>query len=105
MRAMSNITEYSARVGTTSIESLAFRKCRSLASVTLPEGLLTIGDAAFSYCNSLRQIRVPASVEHIGVAAFCKSGLVSIRFMGIPKVIESDTFEGCGQLKEITSVY
>ena len=101
MRALPDITEYSARPGTTSIEGLAFRKCRRLSVVTLPEGLLTIGDAAFSLCASLRQIQIPASVERIGVAAFCHSGLVSIQFQGIPKVIESNAFEGCQHLKEI----
>ena len=101
MRAMADITEYTARAGTTRIESLAFRRCKKLSSVTLPEGLLSIGDCAFSFCCSLRQIQVPASVECIDVAAFCKSGLESIDFMGIPKVIEADVFEGCWQLKEI----
>ena len=98
---MSDITEYGVRAGTTSIESLAFRKCRLLSCVTLPEGLLTIGDAAFSYCSSLRQIQIPASVEYIGIAAFCKSGLVTIQFLGIPKVIEAYAFEGCEQLIDI----
>lgn len=98
---MPDITEYDVRAGTTSVASLTFRKCRSLSNVTLPEGLLTIGDAAFSLCSSLRQIQIPASVERIGVAAFCKSGLVTIRFLGIPRVIEADVFESCWQLKEI----
>lgn len=40
-------------------------------------------------------------MERIGVAAFCKSGLVTIQFLGIPKVIEEDVFEYCWQLKEI----
>ena len=101
MRALSYITEYSVRPGTATIESLAFRKCRRLSCVTLPDGLLTIGDAAFSLCTSLQQIQIPASVERIGVAAFCNSGLVTIQFLGIPKVIEVDAFEGCDQLKEI----
>lgn len=101
MRALSFITEYCVRAGTTNIESLAFRKCKRLSSVILHEGLLTIGDASFSCCCSLRYIQIPASVERIGVAAFCKSGLVTIRFLGIPKVIEADVFEGCWQLKEI----
>lgn len=98
---MSGITEYDVRAGTTSINGLKFRKCRSLSNVTLPEGLLTIGDCAFSLCSSLRQIQIPASVERIGVAAFCKSGLVTIQFQGVPKVIEADAFEGCRQLKEV----
>jgi hypothetical protein len=101
MMALSDITEYSVSVGTTNVESLAFRKCRRLLSVELPEGLLVIGDAAFSLCDSLRHIEIPASVERIGVAAFCKSGIESILFRGVPKVIEADTFEGCWQLKEI----
>ena len=101
MRALSNITEHVVRAGTTCIDSLAFRKCKVLSSVTLPEGLLSIGDCAFSFCYSLRQIQIPASVERIGVASFSKSGLVTIQFLGIPKVIEADVFEGCWQLKEI----
>ena len=101
MRVLSDITDYSVKAGTTSIDNLAFRKCKKLSSVILPEGLLSIGDAAFSFCSSLRQIQIPASVEHIGVAAFCKSGLITIQFRGIPKVIEADIFEGCRQLKEI----
>ena len=101
MRALSNIIEHVVRAGTTSIDSLAFRKCKVLSSVTLPEGLLSIGDCAFSFCYSLKQIQIPASVERIGVAAFFKSGLVTIQFLGIPKVIEADVFEGCWQLKEI----
>ena len=98
---MPGIIGYNVRAGTTSVDGLTFRKCRSLKNVTLPEGLLTIGDAAFSLCSSLRQIQIPASVERIGVAAFCKSGLMTIQFLGIPKVIEADVFEGCSQLKEI----
>ena len=94
-------TNHIVEAGTKHIASLTFRKCRSLKKVTLPEGLLTIGDAAFSLCSSLRQIQIPASVERIGVAAFCKSGLVTIRFLGIPRVIEADVFESCWQLKEI----
>lgn len=98
---MPDITGYNVRAGTTSVDGLAFRKCKLLSNVTLPEGLLTIGDCAFSLCSSLRQIQIPASVERIGVAAFCKSGLITIQFLGIPKVIETDAFAGCLQLKEI----
>ena len=101
MPIMPNITEYDVRAGTKNVDGLTFRRCRLLSNVTLPEGLLTIGDCAFSLCSSLQQIQIPASVERIGIAAFCKSGLVTIQFLGIPKVIEADIFEGCLQLKEI----
>lgn len=101
MNRFSLSTNHIVEAGTEHIASLTFRKCRLLSNVTLPEGLLTIGDAAFSLCSSLRQIQIPASVERIGVAAFCKSGLVTIQFQGVPKVIEADAFEGCRQLKEV----
>ena len=101
MNMISDITTRIVEAGTRHIASLTFRKCKTLSGVTLPEGLLTIGDAAFSFCSSLRQIQIPASVERIGVAAFCKSGLVTIRFLGIPRMIEADVFDSCWQLKEI----
>ena len=99
MPIMPDITGYNVRAGTTSVDGLTFRKCRSLSNVTLPEGLLTIGDCAFSLCSSLRQIQIPASVERIGVAAFCKSGLEEVVFKGFPKTIESSIFIGCKNLK------
>lgn len=105
MNMISDITTRIVEAGTKHIDSLSFRKCKRLSNVTLPDGLLSIGDAAFSFCSSLRHIQVPASVEHIGVAAFCKSGLVTVQFLGIPKVIEADIFEGCWQLKEIVVPY
>ncbi len=95
MNMISFSTNHIVEVGTKHIACLTFRKCRLLSNVTLPEGLLTIGDAAFSLCISLRQIQIPASVERIGIAAFCKSGLVTIQFLGIPRVIEADVFESC----------
>ena len=57
---MPDITGYNVRAGTTRVDGLAFRKCKLLSNVTLPEGLLTIGDCAFSLCSSLRQIQIPA---------------------------------------------
>ncbi len=60
-------THHIVEAGTKRIDALAFRKCRRLSCVTLPDGLSTIG-----------------------VAAFCNSGLVTIQFLGIPKVIETE---------------
>ena len=96
-------TNHIVEAGSEHIDSLTFRKCRSLSNVTLPEGLLTIGDCAFSLCSSLRQIQIPASVELIGVAAFCKSGLMTIQFLGISRVIEADVFESCSQLARLST--
>ena len=37
----------------------------TIASVTIPEGVLSIGDKAYAYCSSLKSITIPASVKYI----------------------------------------
>ncbi len=83
------------------ISSIAYRKCKDLANIELSNNLLYIGDAAFSYCNSLRDIVIPESVIFIGVAAFCGSGLETVTFKGVPKIIEPAIFKCCTHLKRI----
>lgn len=55
--------------GMTSIVDRAFENCKSLRSLSLPEGLSWIGSGAFLYCD-LRSIYIPASVAEIGIYAF-----------------------------------
>ena len=38
----------------------------SLASISLPEGLISIGQGAFQYCDFLKSITIPANVTLIG---------------------------------------
>lgn len=52
----------------TAIESLAFRHCYQMPSITLPNTLKTIGDSAFIYCYGLKSFYVPKSVSSIGYA-------------------------------------
>ena len=63
----------------TSIMANAFRNCRWLTSVTIPDSVASIGDSAFSSCSSLKNVTIPDSVTSIGYNAFwgCR-GLVSI---------------------------
>ena len=59
------------------IESLAkscFLRCKSLASVTLPEGLKTIGVSAFQY-TAITSIDFPESLTTINGSAFADSKL------------------------------
>lgn len=51
----------------------AFSKCKSLTSVTLPEGLLKIEDRVFWECENLATIHIPNSVTSIGnwFAIYC----------------------------------
>ena len=63
----------------TGIGYMAFRECRSLTSITIPNSVTSIGDRAFWYCKSLTSITIPSSVTNIGSCAFgtCSS-LISI---------------------------
>lgn len=56
----------------------AFQFCESLSSITLPQGLKTIGRWAFEGCRSLRAVEIPSGVELIGYHAFhnCSNNLV-----------------------------
>lgn len=52
------------------IRGEAFRGCRGLISITLPDGLTHIGDNAFLWCYNLPAITLPDSLTHIGEGAF-----------------------------------
>ena len=54
----------------TRIGARAFRGCKNLKSVMLPEGLLKIDALAFSGCESLTEIVIPESVENIAMGVF-----------------------------------
>lgn len=92
----------------TSIGRLAFRCCKSLATVTFAEGshLKSIGVSAFSGTDSahpiFKEIKIPDSVETIGTNAFhnCQD-LESITLPASLETIESSAFSSCRKLSEI----
>ena len=88
---------------TESIPANAFYSCKSLTSVTIPEGVTSIGIWAFQYCSSLTSITIPESVTSIGQEAF--SGCSSLTSVTIPEGVTSigyRAFDGCRSLTSIT---
>ena len=60
--------------GTEEIAAGAFKHCRNLAEVILPDTVTHIGERAFYDCPNLRRAVVPESVGHIGKEAFAHCG-------------------------------
>ena len=64
----------------------AFRECKNLQSVTIPNSVVTIGSCAFAKCSSLRNITIPNSVTYIGYVAL---GLCSFQEISIPNSVKT----------------
>lgn len=85
------------------IETQAFYRCRSLASVVFPDALKTIGNSAFRSCSSLRSVVFPDALKTIGRRAFYKcSSLASVVFLGALQTIEVYAFSDCSSLASVT---
>jgi hypothetical protein len=67
--------------GSNSIPNSAFRGCKNLTSITIPDSVTRIGGDAFLGCSSLTSVTIPASVTSIWGGAFsgCTS-LTSVTF-------------------------
>lgn len=71
-------SEYNAKP-VTRIGSDAFRGCKGLTSITIPDSATSIGDYAFLGCTGLTSVTIPDSVTRINEYAFCGcTGLTSI---------------------------
>ncbi len=64
-----------------SIGESAFRNCRTLVNITIPESVQVIGEYAFENCGSLKSLNIPENVTTLGDGAFynCTS-LIEINY-------------------------
>ena len=62
----SSVTYNGTTYTVTSIGKYAFRCCRSLTSVTIPNSATSIGLEAFFNCSGLTSVTIPNSVTSIG---------------------------------------
>ena len=61
---------YGKTYSVTGIYQEAFRNCRGLESVAIPNSVITIGYKAFDGCSGLTSVVIPNSVTSIGYQAF-----------------------------------
>ena len=73
----------------------AFRNCRSLSNIDLPETLRYIGNQAFRGCSSLKKIFIPKSVKAVYPLAFADcTELEKVTFEG-----DTDLYRGSNPYK------
>ena len=80
----------------------AFRNCKELTSVTIPEGVTHIDVHAFDNCTGLKSVSFPSSLRSISFAAF--GGCSALKSVTIPNGVKSigpDAFNGCCELKSV----
>ncbi len=84
------------------IEDKAFYECSALASVIIPNSVMSIGDSAFDSCSILTSITIPNSVTSIGLEAFW--GCPDLTSITIPNSVTSigdSAFSDCSGLTSI----
>ena len=81
----------------------AFKGCKYLTSVVIPNGVTRIGGSAFYDCYFyLKSVVIPNSVTSIGSNAFAECGaLTSINIPESVTKIGKDAFSGCSSLTSI----
>ena len=85
------------------IDDDAFRGCRGLTSVTIPNSVTTIGNYAFYNCSGLTSVAIPDSVTSIGDYVFSGcSGLTNVTIGNSVTSIGNYAFSGCTSLTSMT---
>lgn len=95
--------EIAIPVDITSIGDQAFDNCKTITSVTFPEGLISIGSNAFS-STEFDTMVAPSSLTSIGSSAFYLAGLKKLDFSAVTGVlaIGSSAFKYNYNLDDIT---
>ena len=95
-------SEYNAKP-VTRIGSDAFRGCKGLTSITIPDSATSIGNYAFLGCTGLTSVTTGNGVTSIGDGAFygC-TGLTSVTIPDSVTSIGNSAFEGCTGLTSVT---
>ena len=89
----------------TSIGESAFRTCKALQSIIVPDGITILNRYTFSGCSALTDVTIPTSVKSFQENVF--ASCTSLETIVLPDSITSIsstgyTFNGCTNLKNVT---
>ena len=93
---------YEIPCGVKSIGDQAFRGCKDVTTVAIPDTVTTIGFASFADCTRLPAISIPCSVTSVGDQAFsCCESLTSIWIRDTLTQIGDGAFFNCSGMMGI----
>ena len=81
----------------------AFKNCKSLKQVILPDNLKTLPNSTFEGCSSLEEVQFGSGLETIGSWAF--KGCSSLQGASMPaslRTIQEGAFSGCSGMVEVS---
>ncbi len=84
------------------IGNSAFRGCRKLTSVTIPDGVTRIGNDAFLQCSKLTSVNIPDGVTCIGEGAFSETALTTVTIPDSVYEFGALSFSFCENLTEFS---
>ena len=96
-----SLASVSLPAGLLRIEEGAFRACFNLKSISLPQTLQVIEEEAF-FASPLEQITMGRELTTIGWRAFAATKLTQVHIPGAVSYVGSGAFYGCTQLTGIT---
>lgn len=82
----------------TTIDNYAFKSCKSLGNLTLPETVTEIGRYTFYGCSQMDKMILPETLNSIGRYAFSRTKSINLYFMAsvLPADLEDKWDDGIG---------
>lgn len=86
----------------TTLLANAFKDCKAMTGIILPDVIDTIGNCAFKNCEKMTRCKLPKFLDTIGAGLFenCTS-LVKLERFNYVESISGSAFKGCTSLMEI----
>ncbi len=96
------ITSLSIPEGITVIGKMAFDDCDKITEVVIPDSVISLGERAFSDCDTLASVSIGNGLHTISESAFYSCDkLTAIQFGSSVRVIDHAAFANCYALEEI----
>lgn len=75
----------------------AYKGCRTMKSLIIPEGIEYIGEEAFWGCESLSEVLLPEGLKKIEKSAFCCCELYKVLLPNTVQELDEDSFDVFGR--------